>query len=292
MTPLYTIIILGVAAHITTVHSSCKCGIAHRTARVVGGFQTEVNEYPWMVNPLFGPIPYQCGASLISDQWVLTARHCTEKPDANIYEQLEDWKVSLGDHDITRLTETQSLLVNVSRVIRHPYLDAALVKLASKIDFDEYDNIRPICLPNGNNQYLDAIATVAGWGRKDYDIKKSSRVLMEANLKVKECPPEFHENGISGKYKKEHYMCGFSDQYGQVKNACSGDSGGPFFTSNGGDGVTAGQNFELIGITESVEDTDGLNIKLCTTGTQFVRVTAIMEWINKKTGPLVTCPRT
>merc|ERR1719309_1546240 len=162
MTPLYTIIILGVAAHITTVHSSCKCGIAHRTARVVGGFQTEVNEYPWMVNPLFGPIPYQCGASLISDQWVLTARHCTEKPDANIYEQLEDWKVSLGDHDITRLTETQSLLVNVSRVIRHPYLDAALVKLASKIDFDEYDNIRPICLPNGNNQYLDAIATVAG----------------------------------------------------------------------------------------------------------------------------------
>merc|ERR1719309_1749562 len=283
MTPLYTIIILGVAAHITTVHSSCKCGIAHRTARVVGGIQTEVNEYPWMVHTLFGP--YQCGASLISDQWILTARHCTETRNAgkHLY-KLEDWKVSLGDHDVTRLNETQSLEVRVSEVIRHPYLDAALVKLAEKIDFDKHDNIKPICLPNGNNQYVDAVATVAGWGLLDFNIKEYSAVLRETNLMVKECSPEFHHDGLYVEYNEEHYICGFSDQYGQVKNACNGDSGGPFFTSNGGDGVTPGQNFELIGITEGGPE-------LCTTGSRFVRVTAIMEWINKKTGPLVTCPR-
>merc|ERR1719309_314370 len=288
MTPLYTIIILGVAAQITTVHSSCKCGIAHRTARVVGGFQTEVNEYPWMVDTRFDGT---CGASLISDQWVLTARHCTEEfPGGPHIRKLEDWKVSLGDHDITRLNETQSLLVNVSDVIRHPYLDAALVKLARKIDLDKYDNIKPICLPNGNNQYVDAVATVAGWGKIDYDIKEISNVLMETDLKVKECPPQLIGKAYN-KYTQEHYLCGFSDQNGQVKNACHGDSGGPFFTSNGGDGVTPGQNFDLIGIMSTVFYDKMLNIKPCTAGTKFVRVTAIMEWINKTTGPLVTCPR-
>merc|ERR1719402_145185 len=292
MTPLYTIIILGVAAQITTVHSSCnfcKCGLAHRRARVkrvIGGAETEVNEYPWVVNTLFRPRPYQCGASLISDQWVLTARHCTEaNPDDPPMFSLEEWQGSLGDHDVTRLNETQSLEVRVSEVIRHPYLDAALVKLAEKIDFDKYDNIKPICLPNGNNQYVDAVATVAGWGLLDFNIKEYSAVLRETNPMVKECSPEFHHDGLYVEYNEEHYICGLSDQYGQVKNACNGDSGGPFFTSNGGDGVTPGQNFELIGITEGGPE-------LCTTGSRFVRVTAIMEWINKKTGPLVTCPRT
>merc|ERR1719187_2001345 len=276
MTLLFTIIILGVAANITTVHSDCKCGLANRRARVVGGFQTEVNEYPWMVNTVFGR--FTCGASLISDQWVLTAKHCTEKqPGGPRILPFKKWTVSLGDHDRSRSDETESLGVAVSKVIRHPYLDAALVKLAAKIDLDKYYNIKPICLPNGNNQYVDTIATVIGWGKKDSDVQQSSPVLMETNLKVNECPPS-----LSG-YEKEH-ICGFSNEIGQVKSACSGDSGGPFFTSNGGDGVTPGQNFELIGIAEWVPVGPG---KVpCTIGTRFVRVTAIMEWINDSTGPL------
>merc|ERR1719187_249730 len=291
MTLLFTIIILGVAANITTVHSDCKCGIANRRARVVGGFQTEVNEYPWMVNTVFGR--FTCGASLISEEWVLTVRHCTETTPGGPQLQflpLEEWQVLLGDHDRSRSDETESLVVGVSKVIRHPYLDAALVKLATKIDLDKYDNIKPICLPNGNNRYVDAVATLIGWGYKNYDIPKTSSILMETDLKVKECTPEFEYNVHQWEYDKVHHMCGFSDQRGQVKNGCFGDSGGPFFTSNGGDGVTPGQNFELIGIPESVPIGPG---KVpCTIGTRFVRVTAIMEWINNSTGPLSTCPRT
>ena len=38
-----------------------------------------------------------------------------------------------------------------------------------------------------------------------------------------------------------------ANERGGGKDACQGDSGGPLVTANGGDGVTPGQNYELIG---------------------------------------------
>lgn len=43
--------------------------------RIVGGWSTEINEYPWMVAlTLNGHI--FCGGTLINDLYVLTAAHC------------------------------------------------------------------------------------------------------------------------------------------------------------------------------------------------------------------------
>merc|ERR1711942_97872 len=57
----------------------CKCGLAQRTTRIVGGQTTEVNEYPWQVGMVYeGSTFVWCGGSLISDQWVLTASHCVQ----------------------------------------------------------------------------------------------------------------------------------------------------------------------------------------------------------------------
>ena len=53
--------------------------------RIVGGQETQAHEYPWMVflkiteregdKLLIG----QCGASIISDEFLLTAAHCVKK---------------------------------------------------------------------------------------------------------------------------------------------------------------------------------------------------------------------
>merc|ERR1719273_653632 len=59
-------------------NSSCSCGLANTADRIVGGEETEANEYPWQVALVSkkGSHPW-CGGTLISSQHVLTAAHCT-----------------------------------------------------------------------------------------------------------------------------------------------------------------------------------------------------------------------
>ena len=64
-----------------TNSSDCQCGLAKRTTRIVGGVETEVNEYPWQAQLSVGG--GLCGGSLISSEWVLTAAHCTQGEASN-----------------------------------------------------------------------------------------------------------------------------------------------------------------------------------------------------------------
>merc|ERR1719402_583955 len=60
--------------------SGCTCGVANRRNRIVGGVETEENEYPWQVAlTVDDPMTrLYCGGSLIDDRTVLTAAHCTK----------------------------------------------------------------------------------------------------------------------------------------------------------------------------------------------------------------------
>merc|ERR1712154_709847 len=73
------------------------------------------------------------------------------------------------------------------------------------------------------------------------------------------------------------------------KDSCQGDSGGPLVTAGDGDGVTAGQNYELIGVVSwgqgcAWEGFPGV----------YGRVTHLLSWITSKAdvSPALTCPRT
>ena len=53
------------------------CGIPKSKSKIVGGSETKVNEYPWMVSmELNGN--HACGGALISEDTIMTAAHCTK----------------------------------------------------------------------------------------------------------------------------------------------------------------------------------------------------------------------
>ncbi|KAG7173915.1 Venom serine protease-like, partial [Homarus americanus] len=88
----------------TTVPSatSCKCGQVNRQTRIVGGQPTEIHEYPWQVALVSssGSTPF-CGASIISNQWILTAAHCAAVMTTSNM-------VVIGEHKYTSTSETSA----------------------------------------------------------------------------------------------------------------------------------------------------------------------------------------
>jgi len=262
----------------------CNCGLAVRAKRIVGGEETEVSEYPWQVGMVStGYNRVWCGGSVISDQWILTAAHCVTGDSPS------DIEVLLGEHDYKDNSETNAIRAKITEIISHPNyngntydMDFALLKLKKKIDFSANSHIRPICLPdNVNELYTNAEAIVTGWGTTSSGGSLSS-TLQEVMVKVtsnSDCDKDYGGSGMI----TSNMIC--AKRSG--KDSCQGDSGGPLVSSNGGDGVTAGQNYEQVGVVSW-----GYGCAHPSYPGVYARTTTQLDWIKSKTGSSwSTCPR-
>lgn len=125
---------------------TCECGVSNHENRIVGGRPTGINHYPWIARIVYDG-HFHCGASLIAENYVVTAAHCVRKLKKSKI------RVILGDHDQSTTTDVPAKMRAVSAIIRHRNFDTdtynhdiALLKLRKPVEFTK--SIRPICLPS------------------------------------------------------------------------------------------------------------------------------------------------
>ncbi|KAM8940332.1 prothrombin [Pelodytes ibericus] len=209
--------------------------------RIVKGEEAERGSAPWQVM-LFKKSPQEllCGASLISDRWVLTAAHCIFYPPWDKNYTTDDILVRIGKHFRTKYERTTEKIALLERIIVHPKYnwkenldrDIALIQLKRPVQFSDY--IHPVCLPT--KQIVQSLllgghkGRVTGWGNLQETWTSGSQqlpqTLQQINLPIVE--QSTCKAATKIRVTDNMFCAGYSADDEKRGDACEGDSGGPF----------------------------------------------------------------
>jgi len=198
---------------------------------IVGGTPVAfATDYPFMAGYLETDRQF-CGASLISNQWALTAAHCigAQFPRAD--------EISLGSLRTDGRGTRAATFAAVEQTYVHPNYnpstidyDVALLRLSAPVNFA--GNIQPVKLaPSTSGDFSGGSATCTGWGLTTQG-GVGSDILREVTYPVitnQRCSTMY--SGITARM-----LCA----YEPGKDSCNGDSGGPFFVYQGGQALQVG----------------------------------------------------
>jgi len=234
-----------------------------------GSIVESINEYPFNINLVtyFGSngAPF-CSASLIDEEWLVTAAHCAEAAQENI-----DWGASIyafmGTNSIYVYEETFEAN-EVLEIFIHPEYniqtlqnDIAVFKIAP-VQFNE--GIQPILLSNIRPEH-GSFAKITGYGSTenysgDGFLREARMIIYDEDIPQ---PDLFYGTGL--------------EVNGNLPSPCPGDSGGPLFILNDMD------EFELIGISSFI-----LGDCVNNSYTGFQDVAYHLDWINSTTGIFIS----
>ncbi|KAK9977231.1 hypothetical protein ABG768_019052 [Culter alburnus] len=203
---------------------SSVCGRAPLSDRIVGGENATAGSWPWQVSIHVIGFGHNCGGTLITKDWVLSAAHC-----------FQNFGVSNTLMYFGRLNQSGSnpkeTSRTASRIIRHPNYngstfdsDIALIQLSSSVNFSDY--IKPVCLAAAGSVFSAGTESwVTGWGRLQYggqipDTLKEVTIPIVNNT---DCDKAYE--GINISITSNMICAGLLNQGG--KSSCQGDSGGP-----------------------------------------------------------------
>ncbi|CAK7291435.1 Transmembrane protease serine 11A [Vulpes lagopus] len=232
--------------------------------RIMSGDIAAKAAWPWQASLQRNNI-HQCGATLISNTWLLTAAHCFTN-SANPHQ----WTVSFGTTINPPLMKRSIRRIIVHERYHSPAreYDIAVVQFSPRVTFT--DNIRRVCLPEASASFQpNSTVYITGFGALFYG-GKSQNNLQEAKLKI-----------ISDEVCKQPHVYGHDIKSGMfcagylegIYDACRGDSGGPLVVKDLKD------TWYLIGIV-SWGDNCGQKNKPGV----YTKVVYYRNWITSKTG--------
>ncbi|XP_049539654.1 uncharacterized protein LOC125953881 [Anopheles darlingi] len=173
-----------------------------------------------------GKIDWNCGGSLIWENFILTAAHCAIDD-----EEIQPDVARFGDLNIySDEDDDYAQQLRIVEVIRHPqhrfsgkYYDVALMRLERNITVHE--TVAPACLWLDDEVRFPKLLS-AGWGRTGFAEDKT-KILLKVSLTPltnAECSRFYTtaERGLRNGLH-DHHLCAGDE----LMDTCPGDSGGP-----------------------------------------------------------------
>lgn len=232
------------------------------TNRIVGGHDAIPHSAPWIVSIQLNR-KHDCGGSIISPDWVLTAAHCLVFVPADTLKE-----VHAGRHDLDASELTGQYRIFETTYIHESYdpaktsFDIALIYL--EVPFALTSTVKTIPLPPRDAEYFgDArlfgwgVTTPTGSGGLPNILQTVTKPIIDYNV----C------ESIFGSFLHPTNLCTGPLSGGIA--ACSADSGGPL-----------DQNGVLIGLSSFVVYPCGVP----NGPSAYVRVASFIDWINEIRG--------
>ena len=242
------------------------------TAKVTGGSNADISEFPWQI--YLEADDFVCGGSIISEEWIITAAHCT-KGEFNEPVPASKMVVTVGANNPRNSVQGKDYLV--SEIIVHENFDIstlnydiALLRLKEPVSYPNAEPIKLISEKDVDSGATDpgVMSWITGYGliKVDPEIYPSS--LQKAQIPI---ITNAQASTVWSFIPETSMMAGYRSL---TRDACAGDSGGPLV-------VPVSGGYKLAGLV-SWGSSD------CNTYGGYTRLSLFESWITEKTGIEIT----